>query len=145
MKRVILIIGILTLAAIVFSSCGQTGVPTGEGQQVKADGGSYRNITPEQLKSKLGNKDFFFVNVHIPYAGEIAGTDSFVPYDEIEPNLSRFPRDKGAEMVLYCRSGSMSATAAKTLVRLGYTNILNLDGGMLEWEKQGYELLRVNQ
>ena len=143
MKRVILVISILTLAAVVVSACGQKGTTTGEGRQGKLDGGSYQNITPAQLKSMLENKDFLFVNVHVPYEGEISGTDDFVPYNEIEPNLSRFPGDKGVKIVVYCRSGSMSAIAAKTLVKTGYTNIWNLDGGMIEWERQGFQLVRV--
>ena len=43
---------------------------------------------------------------------------------------------------LYCRSGSMSAIAARELVKLDFTNVTNLAGGMVEWEKQGYELIR---
>ncbi len=43
--------------------------------------------------------------------------------------------------MLYCRSGPMGATAARTLVGLGFTNVWNLDGGMVAWERQGYELI----
>lgn len=103
--------------------------------------GSYRDITSAQLTEMLENKDFLFVNVHIPYEGEIPETDRFVPYNEIEQNLSEFPENKGAKIVFYCRSGSMSSIAAKTLVSLGFTNVWNLDGGIVEWERQGYELL----
>jgi len=93
----------------------------------------------------LDNKDFLLVNVHIPYEGEIPQTDLFVPYNEVEQNLSQFPRDKGAKIVLYCRSGSMSAIAAKNLVKLSFSNVWNLDGGMVEWERQGYELIHKPQ
>jgi rhodanese-related sulfurtransferase len=34
----------------------------------------------------------------------------------------------------------MSTIAAEELVRLGYTNVWNLAGGMVEWEKAGFEI-----
>ena len=85
------------------------------------------------------------MNVHIPYEGEIPPTDLFVPYNEVEQYLRQFPPDKTAKIVLYCRSGSMSATAAKTLVKQGFTNVWNLEGGMVDWEKQGYKLVRQSK
>ena len=81
--------------------------------------------------------------MHIPYEGEIPQTDLFIPYNQIEENLSQLPQDKGAKIILYCRSGSMSATAARTLVKLGFSKVWNLDGGMVEWERQGYELMTL--
>ena len=86
----------------------------------------------------LKNKDFPLINVHIPYEGEIEPTDAFVPYNEMEANLGRLPSDKGARIALYCRSGSMSATAARVLVKQGYTNVFNLDGGIIGWQQAGY-------
>ena len=59
------------------------------------------------------------VNVHIPYEGEIEGTDLFIPYDQTGQRLSDLPPDPGGKIVLYCRSGRMSATAAGALVSTG--------------------------
>lgn len=112
------------------------------GETVTIAGGSYQNITPDELKAMLKDKDFTFINVHIPFAGNIVGTDLSISYDQIGQNLSQLPPDKNAKIVLYCRSGRMSAIAAETLVNLGYTNIWNLKGGMDAWERAGYPLER---
>lgn len=107
-----------------------------------AKDGAYTNVTAEELHAMLQNKDFVFINVHIPYEGNIAGTDLSIPYNEITApdNLAKLPADKDAKIVLYCRSGRMSAIAAEALVSLGYTNVWNLAGGMVAWEKAGYPL-----
>lgn len=101
----------------------------------------YIDITSEQLYEMLKNKDFYFVNVHIPYEGEIEKTDAFIPYNEIDKNLDKLPKDKNAKIVLYCRSGRMSAEAAQKLADLGYTNIYNQILGMHDWQANGYPLL----
>ena len=112
------------------------------GEKADVDGDAYNNINTDELKTILNNKDFVFVNVHIPFEGNIADTDLSIPYDQItEPTyLSQLPADKNAKVVLYCRSGRMSAIAAEELVKLGYTNIWNLKDGMLDWEQAGYPL-----
>lgn len=116
---------------------------SGVGQIVPVDfGGQYIDITPQELKTMLEEKDFFFVNVHIPYEGELPETDAFIPFDELEAHLSEFPQEKDAKIVLYCRSGSMSATAAREMVNRGFSNIYNLDGGFRAWSEAGYEFIQ---
>ena len=88
----------------------------------------------------LEDKDFEFINVHIPFEGDIPNTDLSIPYNEIENNLELLPADKEAKIVLYCRSDRMSTIAARELVELGYTNIWNVAGGMVAWERAGLPL-----
>ena len=123
--------------SIVLVSCQSKPIT---GEDVSVAGGSYKDVTPKELNTILKNKDFVFINVHIPFAGNIASTDLSIPYDQIEQNLSQLPSDKNAKIVLYCRSGRMSQIAAEKLVSLGYTNVWNLKGGMIDWEKEGFDL-----
>ena len=146
MRRIILAL-ITLLAALGFAACGAPSAPSAP-TKVSVAGGSYTNVAPAQLKQMLAAKDFVFVNVHIPYAGEIEKTDAFIPYNEIEQNISKFPADKNAKIFLYCQSGRMSAIAAEELVKRGYTNVWNLDGGMTEvtlviaWQAAGLPVLQ---
>ncbi|MBI3979792.1 MAG: rhodanese-like domain-containing protein [Chloroflexi bacterium] len=111
------------------------------GQPVAVAGGSYLNISSQQLKTMLDRKDFLLVDVHIPNEGHLAGTDLRIPYNQIEQNVGKLPMQKDARIVLYCMSGRMSAIAAEKLVALGYRNVWNLERGMVEWRQQGYALL----
>ena len=101
----------------------------------------YKNITSQELNTILQNKDFFLVNVHIPYEGEIEKTDVNISYNEIERNLDKLPSDKNAKIVLYCKSGRMSEIAAEKLTSLGYKNVYNLIAGMHDWQSKGYRLV----
>lgn len=107
------------------------------------NGGSYTNTTVSGLAAMLAEKDFTLVNVHVPYEGDISGTDLSIPFDRVTTNLAKLPADRGAKLVLYCRSGRMSDIAARTLVRLGFRNVWNVDGGMLAWEEAGNPLVRT--
>ena len=116
-----------------------------DGTVIQATGGHWTNITPDTLASMLKQKDFTLLNVKTPYVGEIAGTDLYIPYDQVAARSTELPIDKSAKIVVYCRSGNESAIGAQTLVDLGYTNIDNLDGGMNAWTASGRSLVQLNR
>jgi rhodanese-related sulfurtransferase len=133
MKTALLVL----LASWLLAACSATEAAP---EAISVSGGSYMEVTARTLNDMLAQKDFVFINVHVPFAGNIAKTDLSIPYDRIEASLSQLPADKNARIVLYCRSGRMSTIAAEKLVSLGYTNVWNLKGGMVDWENAGYKL-----
>jgi len=80
------------------------------------------------------------VNVHVPDEGSISGTDLWIPFDEVAARESELP-DPSTPLAVYCRSGRMSAIAVETLARLGFTDVVELKGGMISWEEAGKPLL----
>lgn len=145
LRILLLFVGVLFL----FVACGaeEEAAPSGasldeETRTVSVDGGTYTAVTVDGLALMLEDKDFPLINVHIPYEGELEGTDSFIPYDEIGQHVDELPADKDAQIVLYCRSGNMSAQAARELVQLGYTDVWDVEGGMVDWAASGRTVLQ---
>ena len=79
------------------------------------------------------------INVHVPDEGSIPGTDVTIPFDQLvdRPQLA-YPVT--ARIALYCRTGRMSNLAAQALVRAGYLNVVELEGGMDAWKRDGRPL-----
>ncbi len=138
---------LITLALIAACGiCGEANALSSGGQMPETQkvsvegGGSYTDVNAPALAMMLKNKDFLLINVHIPYEGEIEKTDLFIPYNEIEENMHKLPVYKDAKIFLYCRTDRMSIIVARMLVKLGYTNIWHLKGGMNAWRQAGYPL-----
>lgn len=108
-------------------------------------GGEHASMTvdtlgPSEFADRLADPEAFVVNVHQPNEGEIEGTDALIPYDQIAGD-PRLPVAKSTPVVLYCLTGRMSETAARTLMAEGYTDVAHLGGGMQAWREAGREVL----
>jgi rhodanese-related sulfurtransferase len=56
----------------------------------------------------------------------------------IERDIESAIPDRGTPIVLYCGGGFRSALAADNLQKMGYTNVVSMDGGWREWTARGY-------
>jgi len=103
----------------------------------------YDKISAEELKKKMERgEDIQVIDVlseksykdrHLPGAVNI-------PYRDIAKRKDEIDADK--EIIVYCNDKDCDASpiAAKKLVKLGFEDVTDFEGGLLEWEKAGYDL-----
>jgi rhodanese-related sulfurtransferase len=104
-----------------------------------------RETTVEEVKARLdrGNKfalidvreDNEFAKDHLPGAVHLGR-------GIIERDIEERYPDSKTELVLYCGGGFRSAMAADNLQKMGYTNVISMDGGIREWRERSYPLER---
>ena len=84
-------------------------------------------------------EEVFVLDVREPdeyKAGHIEGAVN-VPLRVLAQQLPNLPANKGASIAVVCKSGIRAAYATMALRLLGYTNVKDVVGGMLAWEKDG--------
>jgi phage shock protein E len=104
--------------------------------------GQYQTLSIDEFADIVENRadDYQIINVHIPYAGEVANTDANIPYNDLDALTAAIP-SKDSPVILYCRSGNMSEQATRALVEQGYTQVWDVSGGMVAWQASGRELV----
>jgi rhodanese-related sulfurtransferase len=60
----------------------------------------------------------------------------------IERDIEKAIPDKSANIVLYCGGGFRSALAADNLQKMGYTNVISMDGGWRGWTEAGFPVIK---
>ena len=95
--------------------------------------------TAEQLQ---GRDDIVLIDVREQDeydAGHIPGI-TLIPMSEFQSRVDEIPTDK--TVILTCRSGNRSGQVFGFLKENGYDNIHNMDGGIVAWERAGFEVER---
>lgn len=101
---------------------------------------SARLVGVDEFAARLEDPDVVVVNVHLPDEGNLPDTDVSIPFDEISES-DALPSDLDTPLAVYCKSGNMSADAVADLAALGYTDVVELDGGFEAWVDAGRGLL----
>lgn len=96
------------------------------------------DIQVDELKDKLdADEDFILIDVREGYEREEFNVGGIhIPLGNLPMRLEDFENQKENEMVIYCRSGNRSGQAKMFMEQLGFKNVRNLIGGMLEWDRK---------
>jgi rhodanese-related sulfurtransferase len=104
-----------------------------------------KETTVDEIKDRLDRGDKFtlvdvreeseFAKDHLPGAIHLGK-------GVIERDIEARVPDSHTELVLYCGGGFRSALAADNLQKMGYTNVISMDGGVREWREKHYPLVR---
>lgn len=91
------------------------------------------SISTENLKGMLKDKKKQFIDVRTPaeYKGRHIKEFKNIPLNTLKSHIANLDRSK--EVVVICQSGMRSSQAAKLLKKSGFTNVLNVSGGMNAW------------
>ncbi|MCB1760499.1 MAG: rhodanese-like domain-containing protein [Gammaproteobacteria bacterium] len=101
-----------------------------------------KEIESVELEKKLSN-DEQIVLLDIRSEAEVVHgmlpNSSHLPMHLIPLRMSEFPKDR--EIVLYCRSGARSYHACLYLMQQGFSNVVNLKGGIIDWARNRFDIV----
>ena len=100
---------------------------------------SHRLVAPAAFAAAVAAKGTVTLDVRGPGDAVIPGTDLSIAFDTLAARRAALP-PKTTRLAIYCHSGRRSAIAAQTLLRLGYTSIVELRGGIVAWAQAGRPL-----
>ena len=95
------------------------------------------DITVQELKKRLdaGDKSFVFIDVREPYEYQEFNLGAqLIPLGNIPTAIADLEEHKADEIVVHCRSGARSGQAKMFMMQNGFTNVRNLEGGVLAWQ-----------
>jgi rhodanese-related sulfurtransferase len=100
-----------------------------------------RETTPEDVRSRQETGDrFHLIDVREDSEWERGRALGAMHMGKgvIERDIERAIPNRNEEIILYCGGGYRSALAADTLMKMGYRNVISMDGGWKRWKELGY-------
>ena len=125
----------LVLSLLTLSACAAPAAAAATPAPTATAAVEYKKISAADAKARMDSGDTIIildVRTQEEYdAGHIPGA-ILVPNETIVDKQPELLPDLDAEILVYCRSGNRSAQAAKKLIAIGYTNVVDF-GGIIDW------------
>lgn len=138
MRRTYLILALLLLSVLLVG-CGGAATPTAAPIDVSK---LPNTVDAATVKALQGRSDVVMFDVREPseYAAGHIPNITLIPMGQVPNRLNEIPKDK--TVILTCRSGNRSGQVADFLRQQGWTNVHNMQGGILAWEQAGYPVVK---
>lgn len=129
----------ITLLWISFVSCDQKQNKKSADQEVRSE---ISLISPAEL-NKI-NDDIVLIDVRTPGEFSSGHIENSINIDYNADNFKDLvgELDPNQEVYVYCKVGGRSGRSAKILKEMGFTKIYDLDGGIMQWEKDGFKTVK---
>src|SRR5215510_8256370 len=104
-----------------------------------------RETTVDEIKARLDRGEKFVlvdVREESEFAKDHLPGSIHLGKGVIERDIEARVPELNTEMVLYCGGGYRSALAADNLQKMGYTNVISMDGGIRGWREKGFPLVK---
>jgi rhodanese-related sulfurtransferase len=104
-----------------------------------------RETNVDEVKRRMDRGDKFLlvdVREESEYAKDHLPGAIHLGKGVIERDIEARVPDLSKEMILYCGGGFRSALAADNLQKMGYTNVISMDGGIRDWREKGFPLVK---
>ena len=99
-------------------------------------------ISAEEMQELVQMEDMQLVDVRTPEEYEEGYIAGFQNIDYLSDSFSTDVEklDKSKPVIVYCKSGRRSANCAEELKEKGFVKVYDLDGGITQWQYQGFEV-----
>ena len=104
---------------------------------------SFENISARECKKiideQIDHIVILDVRTQTEFCGGVIEHAKNIPLDELESRAGELPKDK--KIIVYCVSGNRSMMACAILGRLGFTDCINIAGGLIAWNQEGFDIV----
>ena len=143
-SSLILLFVLLLGASLALAACGGSGETTAPAADEIDINALAPSIDVQTAYAARSNPTVFMLDVREPDeydAGHIPGI-TLIPMGEIPDRLGEIPTD--VPVIVTCRTGNRSGQVVDFLREQGFTNVHNMYGGIVAWQKAGYEVEEEN-
>ena len=106
----------------------------------------FSKLTPAGAVQLMNNEEDNVLILDVREPSETAGGKiakaTQIPVGSIDQRISELEKHKGKQVIVYCKNGTRSGIACKSLIKAGFEQVHNLTGGITSWQEAHLPLVK---